>query len=226
MKFSGKVGNGPLKKWLNFGGDPDHRLHTGIVFRIRHYWEIRKAINGHSLVLIHQMAALVRRSLAEVCTVPLLLVYTVALRRFAAVPTRITSGATDATLLSPMIARFPCHVTSDPSTSVHVTWSRGSRQVVLDGRRVYKAPDGSLVVNATAAEPEVARSSLGAMYTCHVTNGMTSDRRQVRLAYDVIGGAPLSWMSINSVTGICIYIYTTIRDSAAVWVMKPWAVSS
>jgi len=24
MKFSGKVGNGPMNKWLNFGGDPDH----------------------------------------------------------------------------------------------------------------------------------------------------------------------------------------------------------
>jgi len=23
MKFSGKVGNGPTKKWLNFGGDLD-----------------------------------------------------------------------------------------------------------------------------------------------------------------------------------------------------------
>jgi len=23
-KFSGKVTNGPLNKWLNFGGDPDH----------------------------------------------------------------------------------------------------------------------------------------------------------------------------------------------------------
>jgi len=33
MKFSGKVGNGPLNNWLNFGGDPDHRLDTGIVFR-------------------------------------------------------------------------------------------------------------------------------------------------------------------------------------------------
>jgi len=31
MKFSGKVGNGPVKKWLNFGGDLDHRLDTGIV---------------------------------------------------------------------------------------------------------------------------------------------------------------------------------------------------
>jgi len=23
MKFSGKVGNGTVNKWLNFGGDPD-----------------------------------------------------------------------------------------------------------------------------------------------------------------------------------------------------------
>ena len=34
-------------QWLNFGGDPDHRLDTGIVFRIRHYSEIRKVVNGH-----------------------------------------------------------------------------------------------------------------------------------------------------------------------------------
>jgi len=47
MKFSGKVGNGPLNKLLNFGGDPDHRLDTGIVFRIRHYWEKRKVVHGH-----------------------------------------------------------------------------------------------------------------------------------------------------------------------------------
>jgi len=26
------------EQMLNFGGDPDHRLDTGIVFRIRHYW--------------------------------------------------------------------------------------------------------------------------------------------------------------------------------------------
>jgi len=31
----------------NFGGDPAHRLDTGIVFRIRHYWEIRKVVNEH-----------------------------------------------------------------------------------------------------------------------------------------------------------------------------------
>jgi len=47
MKFSGKVGNGTMNKRLNFVGDPDHRLDTGIVFRIRHYFEIRKVVNGH-----------------------------------------------------------------------------------------------------------------------------------------------------------------------------------
>jgi len=26
MKFSGKVGNGPMNNILNVGGDPDHRL--------------------------------------------------------------------------------------------------------------------------------------------------------------------------------------------------------
>jgi len=30
MKFSVKVGNGPLKKWLHFGGDPDQRLDIGL----------------------------------------------------------------------------------------------------------------------------------------------------------------------------------------------------
>jgi len=47
MKSSGKVGNGPINKWLNFGGDPDHHLDTGIVFWIRHYWEIWKVVNRH-----------------------------------------------------------------------------------------------------------------------------------------------------------------------------------
>jgi len=45
MKFFGKVGNGPVNKWLNFGGDPVHRLDTGIIFRIRHFWEIRKVVS-------------------------------------------------------------------------------------------------------------------------------------------------------------------------------------
>jgi len=58
MKFSRKVGNGPnwpMSKRLNFGGDPDQRLNTGTVFRIRHCWEIRKVVNGHSFILIRQM---------------------------------------------------------------------------------------------------------------------------------------------------------------------------
>jgi len=37
MKFSGKVGNGPMNKRLNFGGNPDNHLDTSIVCRIRHY---------------------------------------------------------------------------------------------------------------------------------------------------------------------------------------------
>jgi len=44
MKFLVNVDNGPMKKRLNFGGDLNHRLDTGIVFRIRHYWEIRKVV--------------------------------------------------------------------------------------------------------------------------------------------------------------------------------------
>jgi len=43
MKFPGKVDNGPMNSWLNFGGDRDHRLDTGIVFRIRYHYEIGKA---------------------------------------------------------------------------------------------------------------------------------------------------------------------------------------
>ena len=75
MKVSEKVGNGLMNNCLNFSGDPNHCLDTGIVFRIRHYWEIRKVING-LLILIRQMPALARRALAKVCTVPELLVLT------------------------------------------------------------------------------------------------------------------------------------------------------
>jgi len=75
MKLSEKVGNGPVNKWLNFGGDPGHCLDTGIVFQIRHYWETQKVVNGHSFILIRQIAALVRYTLAEVCTVPVLIVF-------------------------------------------------------------------------------------------------------------------------------------------------------
>jgi len=101
MEFSAKVGNGPTKKYVNFDGDPDNRLDTGIVFRIRHYWEIRKVVSTdyaarrcsarHALAgiaiailtSIHRqpttgsgtdIATLVRRALTDVCTVPVLLV--------------------------------------------------------------------------------------------------------------------------------------------------------
>jgi len=29
MKFSGKIGNEPVNKWWNFGGDPDHGSGSG-----------------------------------------------------------------------------------------------------------------------------------------------------------------------------------------------------
>jgi len=47
MKFSGKVGNRPMNKRLNFGGDPDHCLDTRIVSQICHYCEIRNVVHGH-----------------------------------------------------------------------------------------------------------------------------------------------------------------------------------
>jgi len=45
MKFSEKAGNGPMNTRLNFGHDTDQLLDTGIVFRIRHYREIRKVVS-------------------------------------------------------------------------------------------------------------------------------------------------------------------------------------
>jgi len=95
MKFAGKVGNGSVNKRLIFGGDPDHRLDTGTVFRIRQYWEIRKAVSidcaARRCSASHALAGIAiatttllrqrpttdshdRRALAEVCTVPVLLV--------------------------------------------------------------------------------------------------------------------------------------------------------
>jgi len=54
---------------------------------IRHYWEIQEVVNGHksTAASIHtdspdggtDIATLVRRALAEVCTVPVLLVRSV-----------------------------------------------------------------------------------------------------------------------------------------------------
>jgi len=78
MKLSGKVSNGPINKWLNFSGDPDHRQDTEIVFRI-HYGTIGRYGKWLTdinllLILIRHMAALLRHALVEVCTVPVLLV--------------------------------------------------------------------------------------------------------------------------------------------------------
>jgi len=95
MKFSGKVDNGPVNKRLNFGGNSDHRLDTGIVFRLRYYWQIRKVVSTdcaarrcrgqHALagIAIATMTSLRHRPLAEVCIVPVLLVgYAIALAGF------------------------------------------------------------------------------------------------------------------------------------------------
>jgi len=77
MKFSGKVGNGPVNKWLNFGGDPDHRLDTGLISGFVTIGRYGKWLTDDSFILFRQMAALVRRALAEACTVPVLLfIYT------------------------------------------------------------------------------------------------------------------------------------------------------
>jgi len=72
---------GVVKKRPDFGGDPDHHLDTGIVFRIRHYWDIRKVVNGHLhlVILIRQMVGLIwnagkTRLVGGICTVPMLLV--------------------------------------------------------------------------------------------------------------------------------------------------------
>jgi len=66
----GKAGNGPMNKLLNFGGNQD----TGIVFWIHHNWETQKVVNRHSFILICQIVAVVRRALAEVCTVEVVVV--------------------------------------------------------------------------------------------------------------------------------------------------------
>ena len=61
-----------LNKRLNFGGDPDHRLDTGMGFvTIGRYGKWLTGINL-LLMLIRQMAALLKRALADVCTVQVL----------------------------------------------------------------------------------------------------------------------------------------------------------
>jgi len=57
MKLPGKTGNGPTNKRLNFGGDSDHRA-------------------GYGSGIPYHYCDTARRSLAEVCTMPVLLVVT------------------------------------------------------------------------------------------------------------------------------------------------------
>jgi len=59
----------PVNKRLNFGGGSAARLDTGIVFWIRHYGKLLTDINLLPIV-IRQMAAMVRRALAEIMLCP------------------------------------------------------------------------------------------------------------------------------------------------------------
>ena len=54
----------------------DHCLDTGIVFRIRDYWEIQKVVNGHKSAAHTDSpdGGTGKTCLAEVCSVPVLLV--------------------------------------------------------------------------------------------------------------------------------------------------------
>ena len=65
-----------VNKRINFCGDLNHRLDIGIVFWIRHYWNIRKVLNGHKSVAdtCSPDNGTGKTCLAEVCTVPVLLV--------------------------------------------------------------------------------------------------------------------------------------------------------
>jgi len=47
------------EQMTKFWCDPDHRLDTEIIFRLSHYREIRKVVNGHNP--IRQMAGLISR---------------------------------------------------------------------------------------------------------------------------------------------------------------------
>jgi len=98
MKFSGKVNNGPSNECLNFGCDPDHHLDTEIVFQDSSLLrDTECAINRLRCATLQCRACTIagiaigtmtslrhrpttdsherRRALAEVCTVPVLLVY-------------------------------------------------------------------------------------------------------------------------------------------------------
>jgi len=61
MKFSGKVGNGPLNKRLNFGGDPDHGSGIATVVRLGVGTHSLSASSCTVTVLLHQVVLDVKR---------------------------------------------------------------------------------------------------------------------------------------------------------------------
>jgi len=85
MKFSEKIGNGPMNKWLNFGGDPDYRLDTGLFSVFVTIGRYGKWFNRLRCAMLQSRACTSRHrhsnydvitspALTEVCTVPVLLV--------------------------------------------------------------------------------------------------------------------------------------------------------
>jgi len=83
MKFSEEVGNGPVSKCLNFGGDPDHDLQYSDCFTDPPLLEDTESVINRlrcetlqcwAGIAIATMTSLRHRPLAEVCNVPVLLV--------------------------------------------------------------------------------------------------------------------------------------------------------
>jgi len=83
MKFSEEVGNGPVSKCLNFGGDPDHHLQYSDCFPDPPLLEDTESginrlrcetLQCWAGIAIATMTSLRNRPLAEVRTVPALLV--------------------------------------------------------------------------------------------------------------------------------------------------------
>jgi len=130
------------------------------VFRICHYLEIPTVVNGHSFILIRQMAALVRRALAKVCTVPVLLVSDVMIF-IATVPIkqRLTCHVTDIknfrSCHRSLAIKLKVRTHSRNDYRVHGPWRRAlctdlKRVDVLYLRGSGRPYSTSMVVGATA----------------------------------------------------------------------------
>jgi len=140
MKFSEKVGNGPVTKQLNFCGDTNHRpriqgLFSGFV-TIGRYGKWLTHINL-LFILIRQMAALVRRALAEVCTVRMLLVVIRPRRTRSTADMRpvVGDGIVWCVCRSVCLLRlFALQKTAEPIDMPLGAWIRvGPRKHILDG---------------------------------------------------------------------------------------------